>query len=98
MQSIPEQSFRWSPNEDFLIYYPREEGVKEDGPLRRIVEKVDVDINTEELDNQIGAPLAEKLRGELELVDGVYPEFNVDDVNRLESITHLRSGNRSSSQ
>ena len=37
LQSIPEQSFRWSPNEDFLIYYPREEGVKEDGPLRRIV-------------------------------------------------------------
>ena len=27
LQSIPEQSFRWSPNEDFLIYYPREEGV-----------------------------------------------------------------------
>ena len=41
LQSIPEQSFRWSPNEDFLIYYPREEGVKEDGPLRRIVSPAD---------------------------------------------------------
>lgn len=40
---------------------------------------MEVDINTEELDNQIGAPLAEKLRGELELVDGVYPEFNVEE-------------------
>lgn len=41
LQSLPEQSFRWSPNEDFLIYYPREEGVKEDGPLRRIVSPAD---------------------------------------------------------
>ena len=41
LQSIPEQSFRWSPNEDFLIYYPREEGVKENGPLRRIVSPAD---------------------------------------------------------
>ena len=49
-------------------------------PSKQVVtEKVEVDINTEELDNQIGAPLAEKLRGELELVDGVYPEFNVEE-------------------
>ena len=33
-------------------------------PSKQVVtEKVEVDINTEELDNQIGAPLAEKLRG-----------------------------------
>ena len=46
LQSIPEQSFTWSPNEDFLIYYPREEGVKEDGPLRRIVSPADRIPNT----------------------------------------------------
>lgn len=28
LKGIPEQSFTWSPNEDFLIYYPREEGEK----------------------------------------------------------------------
>ena len=27
-------------------------------------------VNTEELDNQIGSALADKLRGELELIDG----------------------------
>ena len=43
-----------------------------------VTEKVEVDIHTEELDNRIGAPLAEKLRNELELIDGVYPEFDVE--------------------
>ena len=53
-------------------------------PSKQVVtEKVEVDINTEELDNQIGAPLAEKLRGELELVDGVYPEFNVEELSGM---------------
>lgn len=37
LKAIPEEGFTWSPNEDYLIYYPREEGVKEQGPLRRIV-------------------------------------------------------------
>ena len=45
----------------------------------RPTEKVEVDIHTEDLDNHIGTPLAEKLRSELELIEGVYPEFNVDD-------------------
>lgn len=40
---------------------------------------MEVDINTEELDNQIGSALADKLRGELELIDGVYPEFQVEE-------------------
>ena len=49
-------------------------------PSKQVVtEKVEVDINTEELDNQIGSSLADKLRGELELIDGVYPEFQVEE-------------------
>ena len=49
-------------------------------PSKQVVaEKVEVDINTEELDTHIGAELAEKLRGELELLEGVYPEFEVAD-------------------
>ena len=48
-------------------------------PSKQVVtEKVEVDINTEELDNQIGSALADKLLVELELIDGVYPEFQVD--------------------
>ena len=41
--------------------------------------EVEVDIHTEELDNRIGAQLADKLRGELELIDGVYPEFDKEE-------------------
>ena len=49
-------------------------------PSKQVVtEKVEVDIHTEDLDNHIGAPLAEKLRNDLELIEGVYPEFNVDE-------------------
>ena len=49
-------------------------------PSKQVVtEKVEVDINTEEQDNQIGSALADKLRGELELIDGVYPEFQVEE-------------------
>ena len=49
-------------------------------PSKQVVtEKVEVDIHTEDLDNHIGTPLADKLRGELELIDGVYPAFNVDE-------------------
>ena len=41
-----------------------------------VTEKVAVDIHTEELDQQIGKSLADKLRGDLELIEGVYPEFD----------------------
>ena len=41
LKGIPEQNFTWSPSEDFLIYYPREEGVNEQGPLRRIASPAD---------------------------------------------------------
>ena len=51
-------------------------------PSKQVVaEKVEVDIHTEELDNQIGADLADKLRSELELIEGVYPEFDVQVVS-----------------
>lgn len=46
LRGIPEQGFTWSPNEDYLIYYPSEEGEKEQGPLRRIVSPVDRIPNT----------------------------------------------------
>lgn len=46
LKGIPEQGFTWSPNEDYLIYYPREEGEKEQGALRRIVSPVDRIPNT----------------------------------------------------
>lgn len=46
LKGIPEQSFTWSPNEDFLIYYPREEGKNETGALRRIVSPADRIPNT----------------------------------------------------
>lgn len=49
-------------------------------PSKQVVtEKVEVDINTEELDNNIGSELANKLREDLDLISGVYPEFNVAD-------------------
>ena len=46
---------------------------------QRVTEKVEIDIESEELDRNIGEDLAFKLRSDLELVDGVYPEFNVQD-------------------
>lgn len=46
LKGIPEESFTWSPNEDYLIYYPKEEGVKEEGPLKRIVSPADRIPNT----------------------------------------------------
>ena len=50
-----------------------------DGITERVERIVEVDIHTEELDNRIGAQLADKLRGELELIDGVYPEFDKEE-------------------
>ena len=47
-------------------------------PSKQVVtEKVQVDIHSDELDNRIGVLLADKLRSELELIEGVYPEFDV---------------------
>ncbi len=46
---------------------------------QRVTEKVEVDINSSDLDSHIGEQDAAKLREDLELVEGVYPEFNVED-------------------
>lgn len=44
-----------------------------------VTEKVEVDINSNELDERVGEQDAQKLRDDLELIDGVYSEFNVED-------------------
>ncbi len=46
---------------------------------QRVTEKVAIDVDSDELDRNIGEDLAFKLRADLELVDGVYPEFDVQD-------------------
>jgi peptide chain release factor 3 len=46
---------------------------------QKVTEKVSVDFNSSELDDHVGTDDAAKLRTDLELIDGVYPEFNVDD-------------------
>lgn len=46
LRNIPAGNFRWSPTEDYLIYFPQEEGIKETGPLRRIVSPEDRIPNT----------------------------------------------------
>ena len=43
-----------------------------------VTEKVEVDINSDELDQRVGEDDAAKLREDLELVEGVYPEFDVN--------------------
>lgn len=51
---------------------------------QRVTEKVEVDINSDELEKHIGESDAKKLRDDLELIDGVYPEFNVEDYRKAE--------------
>lgn len=46
---------------------------------QRVTEKVEVDITSDELEERVGADDAKRLRDDLELVDGVYPEFSLDD-------------------
>ena len=43
---------------------------------QRVTEKLEVDIQSEELDKQVGEQEAVQLRDDLELVDGVYPIFD----------------------
>lgn len=48
-------------------------------PAKQVVtEKVEVDINSNELDERVGKDDANKLREDLDLINGVYSEFNVD--------------------
>lgn len=45
---------------------------------QHITENVEIDIASEELENHIGAEDAQKLRNDLELVSGVYDDFDVN--------------------
>ncbi len=51
---------------------------------QRVTEKITVDIDSEELDNCVGEADAQKLRDDLELVNGVYPEFRLEDYRSAE--------------
>ncbi len=51
---------------------------------QKVTEKVSVDLDSEELDAQVGSADAAKLREDLELVEGVYPEFEVDSYLNAE--------------
>ncbi|MBS5528023.1 MAG: peptide chain release factor 3 [Prevotella sp.] len=51
---------------------------------QRVTEKVEVDIMSAELDARVGETDAAKLRDDLELVDGVYPAFDVDAYRQAE--------------
>ena len=46
---------------------------------QKVTEKVEVDINSNQLEEHVGTADAEKLRTDLELIDGVYPEFDVQE-------------------
>lgn len=49
-------------------------------PSKQVVtEKVELDLNSSELEKYIGATEAKKLRADLELVEGVYPDFATTD-------------------
>lgn len=45
---------------------------------QRVTEKVEVDIDSAELDERVGSTDAAKLREDLELVSGVYPPFDLE--------------------
>src|SRR5574344_622299 len=51
---------------------------------QRVTEKVTVDIQSEELDRHVGELEGARLREELELVDGVYPAFDVEEYRGAE--------------
>ncbi len=49
-------------------------------PSKQVVtEKLEIDLNSKELEANVGETLAMKLRSDLELIDGVYPEFLVEE-------------------
>ena len=51
---------------------------------QRITEKIEIDIASEELDARVGEQDAAQLRNDLELIDGVYPEFEVETYRSAE--------------
>ncbi len=44
---------------------------------QHVTEKVEVDVNSTQLESHVGEDDAQKLREDLELIDGVYPQFEV---------------------
>ncbi len=46
---------------------------------QRVTQKVEVDLHTTDLELHVGDTDAQRLRDDLELIDGVYPEFSVED-------------------
>lgn len=51
---------------------------------QRVTEKVEVDVNSEALDQHVGEREAAQLREDLELVNGVYPTFDVETYRSAE--------------
>ncbi len=51
---------------------------------QRVTEKIEVDINSDQLDNTVGDEAAKQLRDDLELLEGVYPEFDVNTYRSAE--------------
>ena len=51
---------------------------------QRVTEKIEVDINSDRLDNTVGEEAAKQLRDDLELLEGVYPEFDVNTYRSAE--------------
>ena len=51
---------------------------------QRVTEKITVDIDSAELDAHVGEQDAQRLREDLELVAGVYPEFDVETYRSAE--------------
>ncbi len=61
------------------VYNIYEENLNLFTPNKQMVtEKVNVDIHSEELDERVGKEDAEKLREDLEMIDGVYDTFDVN--------------------
>lgn len=52
---------------------------------QRVTEKVAIDVQSQELDQHVGEREAQQLREDLELVDGVYPEFDVNTYRTAET-------------
>ncbi len=63
------------------VYNMYEQNLNLFTPNKQVVtERIELgDVNSPELDGYIGAREADKLRTDLELLDGVYPEFEVED-------------------
>lgn len=52
---------------------------------QRVTEKFEIDISTDELTRRIGEQDANKLRDDLELIDGVYPAFDIEAYRAAET-------------